>query len=164
MSSVSVWVLGIVGIIVISVLVDVIMPSGQTSKFIKTIFGYLIILVILSPVFSFFSQKNVSIEQIFQPQTSTTLSGDFVASVNRQFLNKLENSITKSCQDAGISFAQVGIKADIFESKVEILQISINLQDAVINANLAHKDVRTTICQCVLENIKIEKEKIVIYE
>ncbi|MBR2221338.1 MAG: stage III sporulation protein AF, partial [Clostridia bacterium] len=61
MSTISTWVLSIVGIIILSILVDLILPSGKTSSFIKNIFGYLIIVVILSPVFTFFTNKDFSV-------------------------------------------------------------------------------------------------------
>lgn len=163
MSAISIWVLSIVGIIILSILVDLILPSGSMSKFIKSIFGYLVIVVILSPVFSFFSGKNFSINDIFSP-SSVEIQDGFVAGVNRQFLDTMEDAIEQSCQANGIKFVEVGIEANIFESQIEITKISVNLKNVVIDENFNHTNIKTEIIRAVKENIKIEEEIIVFYE
>lgn len=47
MSSFSVWVLSIAGICVLSVLVELVLPEGQTRKYIKAIFSFLLLLLLL---------------------------------------------------------------------------------------------------------------------
>lgn len=163
MSVVSTWVLSIIGIVVLSILVDLILPSGTTSKFIKNIFGYLIIVVILSPVFSFFSHKNFSVNDIFTYE-SVQIQQDFIGKVNRQFLDNLEVSIEKTCEDNGIKFVEVGVEADIFESQIQITKISVNLSKVVIDSPIQHTSIKSEITAIILENIKIEKELIVFYE
>lgn len=163
MSAISIWVLSIVGIIILSILVDLILPSGSMSKFIKSIFGYLIIVVILSPVFSFFSGKNFSINDIFS-SNSVEIQDGFVAGVNRQFLDSVEDAIEKSCQAQGIKFIEVGIEADIFESEIEIKQISVNLKNVVIDQNFQHTNIKTAVTSIIKENIKIDEEIIKFYE
>ncbi|MBQ2713419.1 MAG: stage III sporulation protein AF [Clostridia bacterium] len=163
MSTISIWVLSIVGIIVLSMLVDLLLPSGSMSKFIKSIFGYLIIVVILSPVFSFFTQKNFSINDIFY-SSNVQIQDGFVANVNRQFLDSVEKSIEKSCHEKGIKFVEVGIEADIFENEIEIKQISVNLKNIVITDEVKHTNIRTSIVNIIKENIKVKEEIIKFYE
>jgi len=50
------WLLGVVGVVLLGVLVDVLLPKGQMSKYVKGIFSVLLIFVILSPVARFFRQ------------------------------------------------------------------------------------------------------------
>ena len=163
MSTISIWVLSIVGIIVLSMLVDLLLPSGSMSKFIKSIFGYLIIVVILSPVFSFFTQKDFSINDIFS-SSNVQIQDSFVANVNRQFLDSVEKSIEKSCHEKGIKFVEVGIQADIFENEIEIKQISVNLKNIVITDEVKHTNIRTSIVNIIKENIKVKEEIIKFYE
>lgn len=44
------WILSIAGIIVFGVLVDVVLPKGNTSKYIKGIFAAVVVYVIISPL------------------------------------------------------------------------------------------------------------------
>ena len=46
------WVLSVAGIAILSVLADVILPAGQTKKYIKTVIGVVVTLVLVQPVFS----------------------------------------------------------------------------------------------------------------
>ena len=163
MSAISTWVLSIVGIIILSILVDLILPSGKTSSFIKNIFGYLIIVVILSPVFTFFTSKEFSVNDLFDKENVQIQDG-FVASVNRQFLDNAEKAIEKACEEEGFRFVEVGIEADIFENQLIINQISVNLKFVVIEDKAKNKNIKTSILDIVQDNIKIEKEIVVFYE
>ena len=163
MSAISTWVLSIVGIIILSILVDLILPSGKTSSFIKNIFGYLIIVVILSPVFTFFTSKEFSVNDLFDKENVQIQDG-FVASVNRQFLDNAEKAIEKACEEEGFKFVEVGIEADIFENQLIINQISVNLKFVVIDDKAKNKNIKTSILDIVQNNIKIEKEIVVFYE
>lgn len=62
MSDISIWILSIAGVIVLSVVVDLVMPNGSTSKFIKNIFAFVIVIVIISPIVSFLSNKNLVLD------------------------------------------------------------------------------------------------------
>ena len=49
-STLSAWVMSIAGIICISVLVELVIPNGQMNKYIKGIFSFIVLLVIISPI------------------------------------------------------------------------------------------------------------------
>lgn len=161
MSAVSSWVLSIVGIIILSILVDVILPDdAKISKFIKNIFGYLIIIVILSPIFTFFSKKDFNLDNLFSI-SAVEVQENFVAKVNRQYLDQIEKDIEKKCEDSGFKFVEVGIEADIFESSMTIKNVNINLSKVSVADK--NKDVRSSIIDIVESFIKIDKELIVFY-
>ncbi len=44
------WVLSVAGIAILSVICDVILPEGETRKYIRTVFGIAVTLVIVQPV------------------------------------------------------------------------------------------------------------------
>ena len=50
------WLLGVVGVVLLGVMADVLLPRGQMSKYVKGIFAVLLIFVLLTPVVSFFRQ------------------------------------------------------------------------------------------------------------
>ena len=49
------WVVTVAGIAILSVLCDVILPEGQTRKYVKTVFGVVVSLVIIQPLVGLFS-------------------------------------------------------------------------------------------------------------
>ena len=51
------WLLGIVGVVLLSVLAEVLLPQGQMSKYVQSIFAVLLLFVIVTPVVSLFRHK-----------------------------------------------------------------------------------------------------------
>lgn len=67
----SAWLLGIVGVVSLGVLIEIIMPEGEHSKYIKGIFSLVVIFVIVAPfpkllkgenIDNFFNDESVQIE------------------------------------------------------------------------------------------------------
>ena len=50
------WVVTVAGVAILSVLCDVILPEGQTRKYVKTVFGVVVSLIIIQPIVGLFSQ------------------------------------------------------------------------------------------------------------
>ena len=48
------WALTVAGIAILSVLCDIILPEGQTRKYVKTVFGIVVSLVVIQPVVGLF--------------------------------------------------------------------------------------------------------------
>ncbi len=62
------WVLSVAGIAILTVLADIILPNGQTRKYIKTVIGIVVTLVLVQPLLAFtakqtdFSFENSAVE------------------------------------------------------------------------------------------------------
>ncbi len=52
------WVLSVAGIAILSVIADVILPNGQTRKYIKTVIGVVVTMVLAQPIFSLLNVEN----------------------------------------------------------------------------------------------------------
>ena len=53
------WVITVAGVAILSVLCDIILPEGQTRKYVKTVFGVVVTLVILQPLIGLFGEGNL---------------------------------------------------------------------------------------------------------
>lgn len=51
------WLIGIVGVVLLSVMAEVLLPQGQMSKYVQSIFAVLLLFVIITPVVSLFRHK-----------------------------------------------------------------------------------------------------------
>ena len=71
------WVVTVAGIAIFSVLCDVILPEGQTRKYVKTVFGVVVTLVVVQPVIQLF---NGGFSEVYT-------SGDSTAAVQQQFID-----------------------------------------------------------------------------
>lgn len=158
MSSISSWIMSIAGVSVLSVLVDLIMPNGQTKKYIKGIFAFIIVFVIISPVPSLIN-KNFNIDDIFQEEIE--LQDEYFYQINRNRLTSLENSITDHLKTEGVSGVQLNINANIFTQEMEINAIFVDLSQIVINENIKHIDINELVKSSIFKYISIDEEKII---
>ena len=160
MNGISSWIMAVVGISVLGVLVDLVMPDGQTKKYIKGVFAFIVVLVIISPLPSLLN-KEFSINDIFE-ENAIVIQEDFVYQVNRDRVETLENMIEADLKEQGISNISIKISANIFTNKMKIEAVFVDLSQVVINQNLEHIDINELVAKSVLKYVSIEKNNIVI--
>lgn len=153
------WILSIAGVTILSVVVDLILPSGQTAKYIKNIFAFVMILVIISPLPALI-KGNFNVNDIFESE-EIVLQEDYIYQVNRDKLTALEEEITSSLEEKGIKNVVVTINADIFQIEMKILEVNVDLSDLVIDENSGHIDIEKAITEVV--NRLIGEEVIIIF-
>ena len=153
------WILSIAGVTILSVVVDLILPSGQTAKYIKNIFAFVMILVIISPLPALI-KGNFNVNDIFESE-EIVLQEDYIYQVNRDKLTALEKEITSSLEEKGIKNVVVTINADIFQIEMKILEVNVDLSDLVIDGNSGHIDIEKAITEVV--NRLVGEEVIIIF-
>lgn len=158
MSGISAWIMSVAGISVLSVLVDLIMPNGQTKKYIKGIFAFVIILVIISPLPSLIN-KRFSIDDIFQEEIS--IQNEYIYEINRKKIEKIEKDILKDLENEGVRNLELNINANIFTYDLQIDTIFVDLSQVVINENLQHININELIKSSILKFVSIDCEKII---
>ena len=103
------WVVTVAGIAILSVLCDVILPEGQTRKYVKTVFGVVVTLVIVQPVIQLFSGGATSI--------FTSSEGDI--GVQHQYLENVADrqqtnavkSVSTLLENNGLSVKEITVSA-----------------------------------------------------
>ena len=55
------WIISVCGIALLTVLCDVIVPDGNTKKYVRTVIGIVLSFTILSPIASFFEDVAISV-------------------------------------------------------------------------------------------------------
>lgn len=158
MSEISAWIMSVAGISILSVIVDLIMPNGQTKKYIKGIFAFVIVLVVISPLPSLIN-KNFKIDDIFQDKIN--IQENYVYEVNRIKIENLEESILKDLSNSGLKGVNININANIFTTDLEINTIFVDLSQVVINPNLQHIDINELIKSSIFKFISIDSSKII---
>ncbi len=159
MSDLSSWVLSIAGICILSVLIDLFLPSGQISSHIKTVFNFIIIFVIIAPIPKFIKNYQVDYSS-FINTSEIELQEDYIYQLNRDKLTALENEIKNGIKSRGILNVDIAISADIFVKAMEINGIFVDLTNAVIEKNEQHIDIKKEVEEVILSKVNIEKEKI----
>lgn len=157
------YLLSIIGVVILGVLVDLILPSGQMSKYIKSVFGVFTILVIISPVPKLINQ-NYDFSQLFYSQSASTIDKDFLEVTNKKIVEQMEISIEKECENSGYLGVECEIESNLVDNKLVIQKVYINLENLVISQNQVHINKYTEIVQAVMNVVNIEKEQIIFNE
>lgn len=159
----SSYLISVIGVVMLGVLVDLVLPSGQMNKFVKSMFGVFTILIIISPVPKLIN-SNFDFSSLFYNQASIEIDKDFLEVTNKKIVKQLENSVVASCEKAGYSNVMCEIESILVENKLVIEKVKINLSNLVISQNVVHINKYTEIEQAVQRVVNIEKERIVFNE
>ena len=164
MESLSSYVLTITGVILVSVVVELVIPDGQINKYIKNVFSFLVIGVIIAPLPGFVSNKNVtSIFEVGQYE----IQDEYIYALNCSKLKVMQNEEEAFLSNQG--YKQIELifhTTDMYSSDLNIDKITIDLTDMVIGETAEYKnlnDVKVFLCQRYVERFDI-KEDNVIYE
>ena len=159
MSSVSGWIMSVVGICVLGVLVDLVLPIGQTKKYIKGVFAFIVVFVIISPLPAILS-KEFSIDDIFE-EDAIVIQEDFIYQINRDRLNTIENMIILDLKEQGVTNIEIIVSANVFTNKMEIDAVFVDLSRVVLNEKLEHIDINELVANSILKYVSVEKSNIV---
>lgn len=127
MNIVSSWLLSITCIVILSVLTEFVLPEGQINKYIKVIFSFVILLVIIMPLPKLLG-KEFELKNLFESSQSE-LQENYLYQVNLNKLNSLSKDIDKKILDVGMKNVVVSINSNILAEKLEILCVYVNLKD-----------------------------------
>lgn len=154
--------MSIIGVCILSVVVDLIVPSGKMSSSIKSVFSYIVILVVLAPLPNLI-KGNFSLDGLFS-NVDMEIQDEYIYNINQSKLDKWTITIENELEITGITGAIVSISANIFEYDMQIDAVYVDLYNAVISSNLANKNIQTEVVSVVLKCLDVEKNKVVVYE
>ncbi len=144
MSAISSWLLSIAGIIILGVLCEMIIPDGQMNKYVKTIFSFAVLLVLILPLPNIFKTE-IDINSILE--FNPALQENYLEQINLDKLNLISDSINKQIKDAGIEGAEVYINSNIFSNALEVYGVSVNIKN--IKSSVDKSTTKTAILKII---------------
>ena len=160
MNSISAWVLSVAGVSILGVLVELVLPVGQTKKYVKGVFAFIVVLVIITPLPKLLG-GTFKAEDIFE-EDAIIIQEDFIYEINRDRLEKIEDMIKSDLSEQGLDRIEVRLNANIFTNNMAIDAVFIDLSNLVISENLEHKDINEIIIKSVLKYVNVARSDIVI--
>ena len=159
----SAWVLSIVGIVVLTLMVDIIIPEGKTGKYIKGVFAMLTVFAIAMPLPKIFNSE-FDLEEFLQQNTSASADYDVLENIYYMRLERLEQKIITSAESEGIKNMEVKINALNNNSFVEIQSIEINLKNVVIEGKNPNINIVDIVIDLVSKAAETDKSAVKVYE
>lgn len=156
------YLLSLLGVIMLGVLIDIILPSGTISKYISGIFAIVVMFVMISPVLTFI-KNDYKLSDYFT-SSDIQINEKLLYSINNSKLNAVGQQIQKELSDNGYSNVEVDIQFKVVADNVEITQVLVDLTNLVINQNLANINSYVYIRQVVMKHLAVTEEVIVFCE
>lgn len=125
----GVWVITVCGAAILSVLCDVIMPDGQTKKYIKTVVGIVVTFVIVQPllgIFDFTTDKDWISANEYSIEVKQTYLDDVKRRQNIVAINKIKSTLNAK----GITVNDIKIYDSFIEVKLDVAY-SVDINDAI---------------------------------
>jgi len=142
------------------VIIDVIVPSGNINKYIKSVFSIFVVAVIISPVVKFLSNKNgIKIDY-----TNYEIDKQLVEYIFEKRVENEENNIEKFFSSEGFSGIDINLDFSTENNELKYLSCTINLINLSISADKQHINKYEFINKTVKDFTNLTDEEIVIYE
>ncbi len=145
-NAMSTWAKSIILAVIVSTIIQMILPEGNNKKYIKTVIGLYILFTIISPIISKISGGNSTIdvskyENYFNVESTTTASANVID-------KNLDNTYTSSIKaDIKNRMKQKGYKVNSLDANIELkneesygtinsLKISLEREENNNNSNI----------------------------
>ena len=145
-NAMSTWAKSIILAVIVSTIIQMILPEGNNKKYIKTVIGLYILFTIISPIISKISGENATIdvskyENYFNVESTTIASANVID-------KNLDNTYTSSIKaDIKNRMKQKGYKVNSLDANIELkneesygtinsLKISLEREENNNNSNI----------------------------
>ena len=160
-SSVSSWILSIAGIVIISVIVELILPEGSINKYIRSIFSFLVVLVIIAPL-PVLVGKKFDYSQIIS-QEEFTLQEDYLFQLNVYKTEALQEDLVNVINEAGYENVEVSVSCNNYATSFVVDAIYVELSNLVIMDKAEHTniiDIEKEILKLIVSYANVEERKV----
>ena len=156
MSEVSAYLLSIVGVVLLSIVLDLVLSDGTTKKYIKSIMSLILIFVLVSPLPKII-KNGVNFSFI---ESSVSLDENYQNVIFEQQKNQLEKNLEKLLADEGFKNVKVSIWADNFNG-LNINTIFVDLSNLVLSENNQHINKYEAIKILLTKQTGIKEEQVI---
>ena len=155
------WILSLVGIAFLGVMIDIVAPSGNISKFIKSIFAIFILFVLVSPLqnlvkngigkFEFVSNKDLNQDE------------EFLIKYNQNLAIYYAVRLTQTLVNSGFKGIVVTILPSLTDLNFNILEIQIDKSKLVLTDEIKNININEKIKE-IIDNEFGKKMEVKFYE
>ncbi len=126
MEFLSSWLQGIMIAVIVSTLIEMILPSGNNKKYIKVVLGIYVVFNIITPVVNQFFHSDFELSSIFKIEEYTNKIETYEVNTKNIDMNKTnENSI----KQIYISNLKNDIEAKLKEKDYQVNQIEVEIEN-----------------------------------
>lgn len=124
------WCEGIIVAVIISIIIEMIIPDDKNKKYIKVVIGVYIMIVSLSP---FLEILNYDFELKSIENTLPTSTYSFNDDVKEVYILGIESSLKSEIENLGYDVDDIKIYLDINYENIEKVELKVNKRDIEID-------------------------------
>lgn len=154
----GIWIISVTGIVALTLLVDIILPEGESNKYVKAVMSILTTFVLIQPLPGVLSE-NFDVGEYFEIDTVSADAG-LSSKLDDIKTDYWESTITAVLNSNGVKNADIKVVLD--EEKDFV--VKVYLQNVVIADNQNHIFITKLITQILIDKLGISAERISFYD
>ncbi len=161
------WCEGIIVAIIISVIIELLIPEGNNKKYVKVVIGIYIIFVTVNPILKLIDY-DFNFENIFNLETEE-VSVNLDTDIKDVYIVGIEETIKRQIEELGYSVDFVNVQVDKNYENINSIEISVkeknenvvNIEPVIIGDDTKPKINYYDIVKFLEENYLVDKEKVI---
>lgn len=156
------WVLCLTGVIFLTTIFYLIMPSGKTNSLIKGIFSLVCILILVQPILSL---KNNDYDIFNFAEIELNLDDDYLSYVNSKNVENIERACQKLLKNQSLYSDTIDVEfVEVRDYEYKLERVQIKLKNLVIEDKSEHINRLESVRSSISEYFGIEKSAVIFYE
>lgn len=155
------WIISIVCVCIIEIVFFMLIPNGKLTGIIKSIFNFVLILVLISPIIKLSSNTQFDLDEYFN--TEIFVQQGYLDYVNDKNVEKISNKIKDEISALGYEAILINpyFENDLYNFQ-NLEKIEINIKNDNKWTDKEHINITEEIMARVSEELNFNKEKIVV--
>ena len=154
------YVLSVLGIVIAGVFIDIIIPTGTISKYIRSFYSIFVVAVLISPVVKFLNkQQSLTIKY-----EEYILNDDLLNYIYSSRATNLENNLESNLEKEGFKNIDINLTFSIENNELKYISCKVNIKNLVISPDKLHINKYEFIKETIKNNTNLTDEEIIINE
>ena len=154
------YILSILGIVIAGIIIDIILPTGTISKYIKSIYSIFVVAVLLMPLINFLNKNN----GFKLNYTDYELQENLINFISTKRVDSLEINIEEHLLSEGFNSIDIEINFSIENNEILLNSCDVNLKNLEISADKQHINKYEFIKEVVTNFTNLNSEEIIFNE
>lgn len=160
-TGISVWITSILSVVVIGVVADLLLHGNRMHKFIRGVFGFVTLFIIVAPLPSLV-QNGFKIDNMFDVGGSFELDQNYLDIINARKIRLLEKGVEDYLTTRGVSGTKVEISAEVEGVTITPKMVKVDMS----NTNLGGNDSDNKnefVANLVSQSLGIERSQVTVF-
>lgn len=151
------WIISVASVVIITAIISMIVPDSKMGKYVKGIFSFFVMLVILQPIFT----NNLSQIDFSTGNNEFFIQENYVDFVIEKRVESYESDCIVIAQKCGIENAKVNVDYSIDQNgQIYINNVNLNLKESVIISDKEHIVILKETKLAIAKYLKIDENKV----